>query len=85
MPCWNREALHWRRYRSVLAQTFADFELLIVDDGSTDRTRDVALSFAEPYQLLARAHRGISATMNAGLAPPVDATWHVSTATTCGF
>jgi hypothetical protein len=55
---------------SVLAQTFQDFELLIVDDASTDRTRDVAASSRDPrIRLLANPiNLGQGAARNRGLA-----------------
>jgi glycosyltransferase involved in cell wall biosynthesis len=69
MPCWNRERFVADAIRSVLAQTFADFELIVVDDGSTDGSREVVASFSDArLHCLHREHRGISAAMNAGLA-----------------
>ncbi len=69
MPCWNRERFIADAIGSVLAQTFTNFELLVVDDGSSDGTRGVVSSFSDSrIRLIAREHRGISATMNAGLA-----------------
>ena len=42
---------------SVLAQTFTDFELLIVDDGSTDRSGDIVRSYSDPrIRLICRPH-----------------------------
>jgi glycosyltransferase involved in cell wall biosynthesis len=46
MTAHDREALIAPAIESVLAQTYADFRMVIVDDGSTDGTRDVAESYA---------------------------------------
>ena len=44
-PTYNREVLLQRTVKSVLAQTFRDWELLIIDDGSTDNTETVVQQF----------------------------------------
>lgn len=41
LPTYNRAAVLGRAIRSVLAQTFSDFELLVIDDGSTDATQEI--------------------------------------------
>lgn len=41
IPTYNREATILRSIQSVLRQTYSELELIIVDDGSTDRTRDI--------------------------------------------
>jgi hypothetical protein len=66
----NDEAFVGAAIDSVLAQTFSDFELLIVDDASTDRSREVAASYRDPrVRLLANpTNRGAGASRNAGLA-----------------
>jgi glycosyltransferase involved in cell wall biosynthesis len=46
MPAYNREAYIGDAIESVLAQHFADFELVVVDDRSSDRTRAIAESYA---------------------------------------
>lgn len=48
VPTYNREELIAETIESVLSQTYTDFELLIVDDGSTDNTAAVVGSFQDP-------------------------------------
>jgi glycosyltransferase involved in cell wall biosynthesis len=68
VPTYNRADLLREAIDSVLLQTFGDFELLVVDDGSTDHTRDVVAAVEDRRcRYLARAHRGIGAALNAGL------------------
>jgi glycosyltransferase involved in cell wall biosynthesis len=45
IPIYNRADLLPRAMSSVLNQTFQDFELIIVDDGSTDNTKQVVEEF----------------------------------------
>jgi glycosyltransferase involved in cell wall biosynthesis len=53
---------------SVLAQTFRDFELVIVDDGSTDNTREVAARFSDPrVRYVHKANGGLAAARNTGI------------------
>ena len=47
IPTFNRADLLSETLQSVLEQTFADWECIVVDDGSTDNTREVVESFAE--------------------------------------
>lgn len=69
IPVYNREHYIGEAIRSSLAQTFSDFELLVVDDGSTDRTREVVASFGDPRIRLVcnEGNRGIPYTRNRGL------------------
>jgi glycosyltransferase involved in cell wall biosynthesis len=71
MPVWNAEATVARAIASVRTQTMSDWELIIVDDGSTDRTRNEAATAAGGdgrVNVIAREHRGVVAALNAGLA-----------------
>lgn len=59
-PTFNHEAYIVDAIESVLAQTFTDWELVIVDDGSTDDTLRIARSFRDPrIKILANEHRGL--------------------------
>jgi glycosyltransferase involved in cell wall biosynthesis len=66
----NDEAFVRAAIESVLAQTVRDVEVVIVDDASTDRSREVAASYRDPrIRLLANpTNRGAGASRNAGLA-----------------
>src|SRR3990167_10239315 len=48
MPVWNRAKVVQHAIRSVIDQTYQDWELIIVDDGSTDNCKRVVDSFANP-------------------------------------
>lgn len=68
IPTYNREGFIGAAIGSVLAQTFADFELIVVDDGSTDGTAAVVAAIRDPrIRYTRQEHRGISAAMNHGL------------------
>jgi glycosyltransferase involved in cell wall biosynthesis len=67
MPAYNVEAFIADAIESVLAQDFADFEFLLLDDGSTDRTREIAETYArrdKRLRLVVRENRGIAASLN---------------------
>jgi hypothetical protein len=68
MPVRNMEPFVADAIRSVLAQTFADFELIIVDDDSTDRSIDVCRAFTDPrITILRQAARGLARARNTGI------------------
>ena len=48
LPCHNREQFLPRSIGSVIKQTYQDWELVVVDDGSTDNTQNVVKSFNDP-------------------------------------
>jgi glycosyltransferase involved in cell wall biosynthesis len=69
LPTYNRAPLLPRAVTSALSQTYADFELIIVDDGSSDDTPTVVAGFTDRRIVyLPRRHEGAAAAENAGLA-----------------
>src|SRR5262245_39993346 len=69
IPVFNRPEGVARAIRSVLTQTFQDFELVVVDDGSTDRTTDAVAAIRDHRIRLVRHERncGGGATRNTGI------------------
>lgn len=70
MAVFNRERMVMRAIESILAQDFEDFEFVIVDDGSRDRTAEVIASVADPRIRFVSlpANGGIAIARNTGLA-----------------
>lgn len=70
-PAYNASEFLSQTIASALAQTHRDFELLVVDDGSTDDTLDIARRWERTdtrVRVLARSHGGQSAARNAAIA-----------------
>jgi glycosyltransferase involved in cell wall biosynthesis len=69
LPIYNRAATLPRCVASVLAQTFSEFELIAVDDASTDNSTSIAEQFADPRIRLLRHEKnaGPSAARNTGI------------------
>lgn len=67
MPAFNAERFIREAIESVLAQTFGDYELIVVDDGSTDRTLAVVETYRLGTQVLRQPHAGSAAARNYGL------------------
>ena len=68
IPTRNREALVATAIDSVLNQTQQDFELIVVDDGSTDATQEVLRAYGNRIACLRIDHAGPSAARNRGIA-----------------
>jgi hypothetical protein len=67
IPAYNRERYIGAAIESALAQSCADHEIIVVDDGSTDRTREVVARFGERVQLLVQSNAGPGAARNLGI------------------
>jgi O-antigen biosynthesis protein len=60
MPVWNGERHIGEAIRSILNQSETDFEFIIIDDGSTDRTVPIIEGFNDPrIRLIRQEHEGI--------------------------
>ncbi len=70
MPVYNSEPYLVEAIQSILTQTFQDFHLLIIDDGSTDGSLEIARSFTDERitVLSNETNQGLVATLNQGLA-----------------
>lgn len=70
MPCYNVERYVVSALESICANTLADFEIIAVDDGSTDHTGERLAAFAareKRLTVITQANRGVSAARNRGL------------------
>jgi glycosyltransferase involved in cell wall biosynthesis len=68
MPAYNAEKYIGEAISSVLQQTFINFELLIVNDGSTDNTATVIRSFNDArITIINQSNQGVAAALNNGL------------------
>jgi glycosyltransferase involved in cell wall biosynthesis len=87
LPTYNRAYILWKAVQSVLAQRFRDWELIIVDDGSTDCTQRLIEEFRDTRVATRKTpNGGPSAARNTGLSLAKgeyiayldsDNTWHV--------
>lgn len=69
MPVYNVEAYVAEAIQSVLAQTFTDFELIIVDDGGSDASLEICRSFRDPrISIVSQRNRGLAGARNTGIA-----------------
>ena len=68
IPAYNRGWILKETIDSVLAQDFTNFELIVVNDGSTDNTQDILNSYKEDIIVLQQNNKGVSAARNMGIA-----------------
>lgn len=67
IPVYNRHEQVKRAIDSVLAQTFSDYELIVVDDGSTDPTPEIESLYSGRLRYRRQPNLGVSAARNCGI------------------
>ena len=67
IPTYNRAHVLARAIDSVLAQSFRDVEVIVVDDGSTDGTPQLLAAYGNRVKWVSQANRGVSAARNTGI------------------
>ncbi len=69
MPLYNKASYVRKAVESVVGQTYRDWELIVVDDGSTDGGGDIVAAIADPrIRLVQQENAGVSAARNRGVA-----------------
>lgn len=71
MPVYNTEKYLAEAIESILNQTFKDFEFIIIDDGSTDKSLDIIKRYAlkdDRIKIISRMNKGITKSLNEGIA-----------------
>ena len=66
IPCYNQSHFLGEAIKSLLNQTYGNIEIIVVDDGSSDRTREVALGFSD-VRYIRQRNQGLSAARNTGI------------------
>jgi glycosyltransferase involved in cell wall biosynthesis len=67
LPAFNRAWSLKRAIDSILSQTYANLETIVIDDGSTDETPSLLLSYGNRIRVIRQANQGVSAARNAGI------------------
>lgn len=67
IPTYNRAPYVTMAIESALAQSYQDYEIIVVDDGSTDGTRDVLEPYRDRIRYMYQDNKGVSAARNTGI------------------
>ncbi len=68
IPVYNVEKYIAETIRSVLEQTYQNFEILIIDDGSSDQSREICQQFTDPrIRIIHQKNRGLAGARNTGI------------------
>lgn len=67
LPTYNRETFLKCAIESVLSQTYPHYELIVVDDGSTDSTPEILEAYRDRIKVIHQENKGVSAARNSGI------------------
>ncbi len=67
IPTYNRSHFVTKAIDSVLSQTFTDYEIIVVDDGSTDETKENLKGYGKKIRYIYQDNSGVSAARNTGI------------------
>ena len=67
IPAYNKMEYTKRCIKSVLSQTYSDIEVIVVDDGSSDGTKDMLYQFHHEITVVRQVNQGASAARNKGI------------------
>ena len=67
IPTYNRSYFLTKAIDSVLNQTYTDFEIIVIDDGSTDDTKDVLIPYQNKIKYIYQENQGVACARNTGI------------------
>ena len=67
IPTYKRANLVSQAIESVLAQTYTDYEVIVINDGSPDNTKEVLASFGDKITVINQENQGVAAARNAAI------------------
>ncbi|NLF42696.1 MAG: glycosyltransferase family 2 protein [Bacteroidales bacterium] len=67
IPTYNRALYLTKAVDSVLEQTYRNYEIIVVDDGSTDNTKEVLLPYRDKIRYIYQDNKGVSTARNTGI------------------
>ena len=67
IPTYNREKIIGRAIDSVFAQTWQNFEIIVLDDGSQDNTKAVVEAYGPKVKYFYQGNKGIAGARNGGM------------------
>ena len=67
IPTYTREKFVTKAIDSVLKQSFRDYEIIVIDDGSTDNTREILKAYANKIKYIYQENSGVSSARNVGI------------------